>query len=256
MQYTPYNKKTSESITETARQTVKNLEDMLKQQHALELARAFSRGHDAGWQSAIAHLEAQRGWCSGCNPDNCSGCGGVPEAVDGFSAHTQQEPVDYLTCDIDQVCYMDIYSPPGTKVVFHGLGGYNNEKVCAEKSLVLGNTYTVQYIDVGRSSSTVKLQEVEGDFNTVLFGPAGQKIQTSQYENQLAIKLKQAKLKEALEFNKKIRDNVDSLLAQAGFDEESSVRNQLSCMNFDVLQQLSNHLVHEPVFYEVMNKDD
>lgn len=45
------------------------------------------------------------------------------------------------------------------------------------------------------------------------------------------------KLKETIAFNKRIRDNVDLLLAQAGFDEQSSVRNQLSYMNFDILQQ-------------------
>lgn len=117
---------------------------------------------------------AQQGWCLGCNPDNCSGCGGVPEAVDGFSNHTQQNQVNYLTCDIDQVCYMDIYSRPGTKVVFHGRGGYDGEKVRAEKSLVLGNTYTVKYTDVGSCSSSVWFYEAEGVFNTVMFGPAVQ----------------------------------------------------------------------------------
>ena len=59
MQYTSFDKKTSESITETARQNMEELQDMLKQQHALELAQAFARGHDAGWQSAMAHVAAQ-----------------------------------------------------------------------------------------------------------------------------------------------------------------------------------------------------
>lgn len=44
MQYTSFDKKTSDSIAETARQNMKELEDILKQQHALELAQAFARG--------------------------------------------------------------------------------------------------------------------------------------------------------------------------------------------------------------------
>jgi len=35
------------------------------------------------------------------------------------------------------------------------------------------------------------------------------------------------------DWNKKIRDSVDSLLEQAGYSEDSSVRHQLSLMNFD-----------------------
>lgn len=35
------------------------------------------------------------------------------------------------------------------------------------------------------------------------------------------------------EWNKRIRDSVDSLLEQAGFAPDSSARHQLACMNFD-----------------------
>lgn len=36
------------------------------------------------------------------------------------------------------------------------------------------------------------------------------------------------------EWNKRIRDNVDSLLAERGFAPDCSIRNQLACMNFEV----------------------
>jgi len=38
---------------------------------------------------------------------------------------------------------------------------------------------------------------------------------------------------EPSDWNRSIRDSVDSLLCQAGFDEDSSVRHQLAMMNFD-----------------------
>lgn len=46
-------------------------------------------------------------------------------------------------------------------------------------------------------------------------------------------------------WNKKIRDNVDSLLAQAGYAPDSSARHQLSLMNFD-----SPSVQVEPTLYQ------
>jgi hypothetical protein len=43
-----------------------------------------------------------------------------------------------------------------------------------------------------------------------------------------------APVQKSVAWNKKIRDSVDSLLAQAGFEPDSSVRHQLSMMDFDV----------------------
>ena len=40
---------------------------------------------------------------------------------------------------------------------------------------------------------------------------------------------------EALEWNKRIQKSLESLLTEAGFDQQSSVQNQLSCMSFDAL---------------------
>jgi hypothetical protein len=99
----------------------------------------------------------------------------------GKAAHPQQsaaapaapEPVDFLTCPVNKVQYMDIYAQPGTRVQFHARGGYDSEKAEAMKHLSLGGVYTVCRTEVGRSSSTVWLQEESGrGFNTVLFGPA------------------------------------------------------------------------------------
>ena len=81
------------------------------------------------------------------------------------------EPVDYLTCTEREVKYMDIYSRPGTKVVFHGRGGYPSQIEDAKKILTLGGVYTVSDMDVGHSRSSVSLVEIHGYFNTVLFGP-------------------------------------------------------------------------------------
>jgi hypothetical protein len=39
----------------------------------------------------------------------------------------------------------------------------------AMNSLVVGETYTVSYIDVGNWSSEVSFQEVEGTYNVVMF---------------------------------------------------------------------------------------
>ncbi len=43
----------------------------------------------------------------------------------------------------------------------------------------------------------------------------------------------QQKEQEPVAWNKSIRDSVDSLLAQAGFEPDSSVRHQLAMMNFE-----------------------
>lgn len=68
--------------------------------------------------------------------------------------------------------YMDIYTRPGTQIVFHAKGGYDHEKEEAKAVLQVGQTYTVQSIEVGRCSSKVRLREAQGNFNTVMFGPA------------------------------------------------------------------------------------
>ncbi len=42
---------------------------------------------------------------------------------------------------------------------------------------------------------------------------------------------------EPVAWNRGIRDSVDSLLAQAGYADDSSARYQLACMNFDFVPQ-------------------
>ena len=45
------------------------------------------------------------------------------------------------------------------------------------------------------------------------------------------------------EWNKRIRDSVDSLLEQAGFAPDSSARHQLACMNFDDVIHVKSEIV-------------
>jgi hypothetical protein len=68
---------------------------------------------------------------------------------------------------------MDIYSPPGTEVVFLNKNGYALEREYASKVFVPGKVYIVESIDVGNWSSTVKFVGVEGEFNTVMFAEVG-----------------------------------------------------------------------------------
>jgi hypothetical protein len=45
-------------------------------------------------------------------------------------------------------------------------------------------------------------------------------------------------LYEQHKLNKKIRDTVDALLSEAGYEEDSSVRHNLAMMNFDAVNKL------------------
>ena len=65
---------------------------------------------------------------------------------------------------------MDIYSRPGTKVVYLGENGYDSQRETANKILKVGQAYIVKNIDVGDSYSYVALEEVPNQtFNTVMF---------------------------------------------------------------------------------------
>lgn len=65
---------------------------------------------------------------------------------------------------------MDINTATGEKVVFVGDAGWEGEVSQALKYLTHGQEYTVDHLDVGRSSSTVVLQEFPNKhFNTVMF---------------------------------------------------------------------------------------
>ena len=65
---------------------------------------------------------------------------------------------------------MDIYSKPGTKVVYaYPDNGYNYECELAKEILVIGNVYEVEKINVGRFSTTVKLKGIDRTFNSVMF---------------------------------------------------------------------------------------
>ena len=64
---------------------------------------------------------------------------------------------------------MDIFSVPGTEVVFDARGGYDSDQRLALEVLKLGTTYIVEHIRIGDFSSDVKLRGVAGFWNTMLF---------------------------------------------------------------------------------------
>jgi hypothetical protein len=144
--------------------------DVFKADQMRAYARAAIEAHEARKVSPCCMNYAAGTTCFANPRQHCPFITSSPPAP--VREPLTDEQIDYLTCDIRKVRYMDIYSGPGTKVVFHGRGGYDSQKEHAKKSLVLGNTYTVKRVEVSLSSSSVKLWEVEGDFNTVLFGPA------------------------------------------------------------------------------------
>lgn len=65
---------------------------------------------------------------------------------------------------------MDINTATGEKVVFVGDAGWDGDVVHALKFLNYDQEYTVESLDVGRSSSTVSLREIPKQrFNTAMF---------------------------------------------------------------------------------------
>ena len=65
---------------------------------------------------------------------------------------------------------MDIYSTPGTKVVFLDKNGDEYERAAAERILKVGQVYTVVDIDVMDWRSEVTLEEIpDKTFNSVMF---------------------------------------------------------------------------------------
>jgi hypothetical protein len=69
---------------------------------------------------------------------------------------------------------MDIYSKPGTKIIFSNPeNGLDSHIIKAKEKLSLGEIYTVKRIHVYRDISFVALEEIEDEtFNTCLFSPA------------------------------------------------------------------------------------
>lgn len=65
--------------------------------------------------------------------------------------------------------YMDGEPPKGRKVKFLNENGYDSEREHAAKFFKTGEILTIEEIYVGRSSSTVEFEGIEGKFNTVMF---------------------------------------------------------------------------------------
>jgi hypothetical protein len=64
---------------------------------------------------------------------------------------------------------MNIYSKRGEKVFFTGIGGHPYQLEEAKKIFSVGQELTVDDIDVDISSSSVKFEEHDEWFNTVMF---------------------------------------------------------------------------------------
>jgi hypothetical protein len=64
---------------------------------------------------------------------------------------------------------MNIYSKRGEKVFFTGIGGHPYQLEEAKKIFSVGQELTVDDIDVGSCSSSVKFKEHDEWFNTVMF---------------------------------------------------------------------------------------
>lgn len=65
---------------------------------------------------------------------------------------------------------MDLETKPAERVRFIGHGGYEWQQQEARKHLKVGETYTVESMDVGDWSSSVSLAEYPGkQFNSVMF---------------------------------------------------------------------------------------
>ena len=70
-----------------------------------------------------------------------------------------------------KIGYMDIYSPPGTKVIFaHPDSGTTYDQEKSQKHLTEEIVYTVKKTEVQSFKSDVILEEIPGiKFNTVMF---------------------------------------------------------------------------------------
>ena len=55
------------------------------------------------------------------------------------------------------------------KLVFEGNGGYDSERKSAKDKLVIGQSYQVEKIQVGRCITEIYLTNVSGIFNSCLF---------------------------------------------------------------------------------------
>lgn len=122
------------------------------------------------WENFTKALNEKSGF------ENVNMLGSVESYKKIFLEANAPKGVDYTTCPIEEVNYMDpCRSWTGDKVIFHGRGGYDYQKEDALKAgLIPGNMYTVKKVDVYDYSSEVFLQEIPGriGFNSVLFAPA------------------------------------------------------------------------------------
>lgn len=70
---------------------------------------------------------------------------------------------------------MNIDSTKGDKVKFTGENGSNYDQIQALKVLNVGQEYTVDKVEIGNWYSYVRLQGVNGRFNTAMFDDVKEK---------------------------------------------------------------------------------
>lgn len=89
-----------------------------------------------------------------------------------FEKDVRDGLVPKLTIDADSPWIeredVPLDAPPGTRIKFHGEGGYDSGAF-ARGLLVVGETYSLKSMDVDDWESFVEVEEVPGRFNSVHF---------------------------------------------------------------------------------------
>lgn len=95
---------------------------------------------------------------------------------------------------------MDIYSKPGTKVVFTGEGGYDADREFAAIYMEIGDVLTVKSIDVGNWASLVEFEEILNvKFNTAMFEEKKEAAKKAFWEHQEEFTQKMQEISEKYE---------------------------------------------------------
>jgi hypothetical protein len=95
---------------------------------------------------------------------------------------------------------MDIYSKPGTKVVFTGEGGYDADREFAFSYMKIGDVLTVKSIDVGNWASLVEFEEILNvKFNTAMFEEKKEAAKKAFWEHQEEFAQKMQEISEKYE---------------------------------------------------------
>lgn len=144
-----------------------------------EKERSYGEGHDSGYDEGYDsgrydgfEKGEKEGLEKGKELGYDEGYKAAMEIVHQNIKKEETEPVVFLpTSDPSERKYMNMYSPPGTRVRFMNKGGYEIQPRLAIKAgLIEEEVYTVAYVDVGGWTSYVYLKEFPNEgFNTAMF---------------------------------------------------------------------------------------